>query len=502
MSEEFQNNQSEHPLSGEPPLPVSSQETSPTTGPLDSPIVEPSPPNENDIPESIPTSPIPPYTSPYQSLEMGNHNTPYSNSPPNYPYQRDQWRQNNRQPYQWSLEQIQSATQTTQTNVQKGKGIKVFLGLLCAIVLILVTVFTVYGMYVAATGNTLHPPSSIGGNPPSSASSSAAPDISIFDNPFSLNGSNPDGTLTNQEIFKNCSPSVVGVIGYMDSIGILSGQVSEGSGIIMTEDGYILTNAHVLSDPKITSIEIIFSSGEAKPATIIGMDTQTDIAVVKVEAQGLNPAEFGNSDQLEVGERVIAIGNPGGMRFANTFTQGWVSAIDRTIYPEDAGYSMETIQTDAAVNPGNSGGPMINSFGLVVGVISAKSENHEGISFAIPINTALPIAQDLIANGRVTNRAMLGITARMVTASYAEYYGIPMGLEVQATQPGSDIDKKGVQPGDIITHIGSIPIYSFDASADALSEYKPGDTVQITIYRRTARGQSNTFNLEIVLIGS
>lgn len=476
----------------------SSQPPAPTPGAAGPSTAPPSFPQGGGMPEPASTPPIPPNTAPYQVSPTEVEGAPPPSGPSSPPYPQDPRWQGNHQPYQWDISQIQSATHGP---APQNKGLKVFLGLLCALLLLLVAGFAVYGVYVASTGNPLYP-SSIGGPPPTSSPSGALPNISTADKPFIPNSSNPDGTLTNQEIFKNCSSSVVGVVGYLDSVGVLSGQVSEGSGIVLSEDGYILTNAHVISDPQIASIEIIFSDGEAKPATVTGMDIQTDIAVVKVEGQGLKPAQFGNSDQMEVGERVIAIGNPGGMRLANTFTQGWVSAIDRTIYPEDAGYSMETIQTDAAVNPGNSGGPMINGFGQVVGVISAKSAGHEGISFAIPINTALPIAQDLIAHGRVTNRAMLGITARAITAAYAEHYNIPMGLEVQAVQQGSDIAKKGVQPGDIITHIGTTPIYSFDASADVLEKYKPGDSVQITIYRRNIRGQSSTFNLEIVLIGS
>ena len=165
---------------------------------------------------------------------------------------------------------------------------------------------------------------------------------------------------------------------------------------------------------------------------------------------------------------------------------------------------MECIQTDAAINPGNSGGALINEFGQVVGVNSAKynDSSFEGMGFAIPINTALPIAQDLIKNGKVTGRAMLGITATVVSPSVAEYSGIPLGLQIMEVKPGTDIATKDVRVNDIITHINGSPIYSFDATASILNDYNPGDTVTITVFRRDSRGKDTTFNLDIVLTGS
>ncbi len=447
------------------------------------------------------------YTQPgNQGRGAGPYGPSYYSGQQNYQYQGGQWRTDGyrpgpQQPYEWNFDQMHGAASGGQPPKKKRKGLKVFLSILCVIALIFVTAFAGYGVYVAATGDTLQPPGEVGGSIPPAPSS--VPDISMSDKPFTPSGSNPDGTLTNQEIFKKCSPTVVGVVGYIGSSSILGGQASEGSGIVMTADGYVLTNAHVVSDPAISAVEVVLTNGENYSAVIVGMDTQTDVAVLKMDLEGLSYAEFGNSDQLEVGERVIAIGNPGGLRFASTLTVGYVSALNRTIIAGDAGYSMDTIQTDAAINPGNSGGPLINEFGQVVGINSAKynDPDFEGMGFAIPINTALPIAQDLIANGKVTGRAMLGITARVVTATYAERYGVPLGLEIQDVQAGSDIAAKGVKTGDILTHINGAPIYSFDASAAALSAYKPGDTVEITIFRRDSRGKDSTFNLDIILVG-
>ena len=468
---------------------------------------------ETTPPEQPPYGRTPPpgqgsYYAPGWDRNRAGYGPNYYSGQQNYQYpgqwRTDGYRPAGRQPYEWNFDQMHGAASAGKGPGKKRKGLRVFLAILCAVAVVFVAVFAGYGMYVAATGEILQSPGSDGGSMmPAPSSPNSLPDITVSDKPYVTGGSNPDGTLTNQEIFKKCSPTVVGVVGYMGSSGFLNAQVSEGSGIVMSEDGYILTNAHVVSDPGITNVEVVLTNGENYPAVIVGMDTQTDIAVLKTNLTGLSYAEFGNSDQLEVGERVIAIGNPGGLRFASSLTVGYVSALNRTILAGDAGYSMETIQTDAAINPGNSGGPLINGFGQVVGINSAKynDPDFEGMGFAIPINTALPIAQDLIANGRVTGRAMLGITAQAVTATYAEQYGIPLGLQIVEVQPGSDIAAKGVKAGDILTHINGTPIYSFDASAAALNAYAPGDTVEITIFRRDSMGRDSTFNLDIILTG-
>ena len=219
-----------------------------------------------------------------------------------------------------------------------------------------------------------------------------------------------DGLLTPAGIYKKCAPSVVGIITYGSS------STAQGSGIILSENGYIITNAHVVSGGE--KFEVVLQNGDSYDATVIGADNQSDLALLKMQnpPEGLVAATFGNSDELEVGEMVVAIGNPGGLALASTQTVGYISAVQRTITTE-LGYTMVCIQADAAINPGNSGGPLINTYGQVVGITSSKlvEEGYEGIGFSIPINTALPILDDLMQHGRVTGRAQLGITVVVIT---------------------------------------------------------------------------------------
>ena len=200
-------------------------------------------------------------------------------------------------------------------------------------------------------------------------------------------------------------PSIVGITVYTQKSSISPS--GWASGIIMSEDGYILTNAHVVSNAAAVSVEL--DNGESYVADVIGYDTKTDLAVMKIDAEGLTPAEFGNSDELRVGERVVVIGNPGGRELSGSAAQGIVSGVNRSLSADS--YSTSYIQTDAAINPGNSGGALANAYGQVVGISSARlaSYDYENICFAIPINTAKPIVEQIKATGSFT-RAYLGIT--------------------------------------------------------------------------------------------
>lgn len=394
---------------------------------------------------------------------------------------------------------------TAPVKKKKRGALRVLLRLVGVAAALAVVALAGYGGYVAATGDNplqqrLEPGNSsvADGN---SGSASTVPDITINDKPFGVEDQydgTESGTLSNTAIFKKVSPSVVGVVAQLGAN--VYGDSNQGSGIIMSEDGYIITNAHVVEGA--VSYEVVLTNGDSYPAQLVGADRNSDLAVLKVNETGLAYAEFGNSDQLEVGERACVIGNPGGLRFQNSLTVGYISAVGRTI--NTGGYSIDCIQTDAAINPGNSGGPLINAYGQVVGISSAKiaQTDYEGICFAIPITDAMPILKQLIADGKVTGRAMLGITAKAVKASEAEFYEIPMGLWVDTVMPGADIGAKGVREGDIITHIADTPVYSLDACTSVLKDYKPGDTVTITVFRRESSTKDNTFKVDIVLQGS
>ncbi len=375
------------------------------------------------------------------------------------------------------------------------KGLLIFLGVVAAIA---VVTMAGYGIYAAASGD--NPLASPGENflPPISHGGSA-PEIDLHGKPGT--GSDaydaPDGGLSNSEIFQKVSPSVVLIVA---GEGNFYGEQALGSGIIMTEDGYIATNAHLVRDA--SSFEVILAEGDSYKAQLAGFDNNNDLAVLKIDAENLPAAEFGDSALTQVGERVCVIGCPLDVTFRNTLTVGHVSALDRSLRVE--GRTINFIQTDAAINPGNSGGPLINAFGQVIGISSAKIvlPEYEGMCFAIPISDAMPILRELIANGKVTGRPVLGITAAPVKATEAEYYEIPLGLWVSTISPGADIGAKGVREGDIITHVDGEPVYTVDACSRVLSKYKPGDTVPVTVFRRDSVIEDTTFTVDVVLQSS
>lgn len=306
---------------------------------------------------------------------------------------------------------------------------------------------------------------------------------------------NKGSEMSVPDIVKKVKPSVVGVSSefVIDSgFSYLSGtSIGTGTGIVMSEDGYIITNAHVVVTSeygtKITAkkVTVVLSDQSEHEAEIIGADTKTDLAVLKIDTEGVDlvPAEFGNSDELEEGELAVAIGNPLGFELYGSTTCGIISALNRTITTDND--SLSLIQTDAAINPGNSGGPLINSFGQVIGINSNKivSSQVEGIGFAIPINEAKPIIDDLINKGYVTGRPLIGITGEDINQRTARYYDIPEGIMVRFIEPGSAADEAGAKLGDIIVGIEGTAVKTMDELNDIKDKYSAGDTVTITVYR-------------------
>ena len=335
----------------------------------------------------------------------------------------------------------------------------------------------------------------------SSSEVSALPGLNIQDTPSDSDTTvSSDGKLSDKEIIKKVSPAVVGIECY--AFGNSFTPSSSGSGIIMTADGYIVTNAHVVEDA--AGITVVLENGDAYAAELIGADSDTDLAVLKIEASNLTYAEFGNSDELERGDRVIAIGNPGGTVLAGSTTGGMVSGLNRNINSSSP-YSTSYIQVDAAINPGNSGGALVNEYGQVVGINSAKiaETDYEGIGFAIPINEALPIIQELMQYGHVTGRAALGIQGYMINEAVAAMRRMPVGFGIEAVDPSSDLASKNVVAGDIITYINDKQVPSYDVLANELAEFKPGDTVKLTIYRSSSSGGAGrSFEVNVVLIES
>lgn len=295
--------------------------------------------------------------------------------------------------------------------------------------------------------------------------------------------STPSDALTIPQIVEKVSPSVVGI-----SCILTTGGQATGTGIIMSEDGYILTNAHVVSGAKDVSVVLSKAlDSEQIDAEIIGADTQTDIAVLKISKTNLPAAEFGTSSELVVGEAAIVIGNPLGFELEGSVTAGIISALDRNLTIEDR--EMNLIQTDASINNGNSGGPLINAYGQVVGITSAKinSAYADGLGFAIPIDDAMPIVEDLMKYGYVKGRPVVGISGENITEIYSQYYGIPQGFIVRDVTEGSGADKAGIKVGDIVIGINGELITTIEEFNNIKANFKAGDTITVSLYRNNKR---------------
>ena len=270
--------------------------------------------------------------------------------------------------------------------------------------------------------------------------------------------------------------------------GQTSSSAVSGSGFVVTTDGYIVTNYHVIEAAyqRNYKVSVMFYDGKTYDATIVGVEEENDVAVLKIDATGLTPVEVGDSESIQVGEEVYAIGNPLG-ELAFTMTTGHVSALDRKITTNESPSAINMFQFDAAVNSGNSGGPLYNAEGKVIGIVTAKysSTGVEGLSFAIPINDAIDIANDLITNGYVTGKAYLGanIDSRYDSV-YANYYNMPEGAYVFSVESGSCAEKCGLAAGDIITKLGGNEVKDFNDLDSAIRSFKAGESAEITVYRK------------------
>ena len=258
-----------------------------------------------------------------------------------------------------------------------------------------------------------------------------------------------------------------------------------GSGFIVSSDGYIATNYHVVQTAMEENlpVKVMLHDGSEYTAKIIGGEEDNDIAVLKIDATGLKAVSFGDSDALSVGEAVYAVGNPLG-ELTYTMTGGMVSALDRVITTEVSS-SINVFQIDAAINSGNSGGPVFNAKGEVVGVATAKAQESgvEGLGFAIPINDALHVIQELIEHGYVTGKPYFGMTVTTVNSTSAQYYHLVEGVCVNSVNSGSAAEKAGLQPGDIITAIDGKETLDIAALDSVKREYSAGDTVELSVYR-------------------
>ena len=436
-------------------------------------------------------------------------------------YHNAQYPTNNTPAYTWNAQSAPQQNAPVQPNGQpvyygvpahqpqkqpkpKKHGSKFGLKLLAVVLCCAITSAASLGVFVAMIQNGVINVQS------SEASSNAAFTISrvVNGDTSSDTSASSDGTvsaMSDQDIAAKLTPSVVCIQNYQvtqnygfmqtDTSDSSVSPASEGSGIIMSEDGYIITNAHVVEGA--TSLKVMTSDGETYEAQLVGSDTVTDLAVVKIDATGLTAAEFGSSEDLRVADKVMAIGNPGGHELSSSVTIGYVSALNRAIANNTTGYTMEYIQTDAAINPGNSGGALINEYGQVVGINSAKisATGYEGLGFAIPIDTAQPIISDLIQYGYVKDRAVLGISGQFIDSMTGRFYGLPQG-EYVAQLNSSEAQASGLQVGDVITAIDGQQLDSESTLRSAILSKKPGDTVTLQVYRSSTQ-QSATVELRL-----
>ena len=295
------------------------------------------------------------------------------------------------------------------------------------------------------------------------------------------------------EIYELACQQVVGIstaVSYNTYFGVQSGTVT-GTGFIVSTDGYILTNYHVVEYAVDGSypVTVMLYNGDSYPATVVGYEGEdSDIAVLKIDAEGLNAATLGDSSDIRVGETVFAVGNPLG-ELDYTMTKGMISAMDREIETGVAESAINMFQIDAAVNSGNSGGPVYDIEGKIIGVVTAKfSDTYqemgiEGLGFAIPVNDAIAIANDLIQNGYVRGKAYMGVSTKSVSAAAAQYYNMVEGAYVYAVVGGSCAETAGLQMGDIITAVDTHEIRSVSDLQAALKNYKAGQEAVITLFR-------------------
>ena len=310
------------------------------------------------------------------------------------------------------------------------------------------------------------------------------------DTTASSQGSTGGTQLSTQDVASLVSPSVVvitteqmvssGISWFGDSYNYV--QSGAGSGVIISQDGYILTCAHVIDGASNVSVQL-YDSDQQYTATVVGSDSVADIAVLKIDATGLTPAVIGDSDKLAVGEEVVAVGNPLGT-LGGTVTNGIISALNRPVTVE--GNQMTLIQTNAAVSPGNSGGGLFNANGELIGIVNAKSDDSEaeGLGFAIPINTATQVAKDLIENGYVP-RPALGITVLNINSEQlAMQYGVSTyGVYVLQVNPGSTAESAGLQPGDRIVSVDDVAVSENTDLTGYLQGKNVGDVVNIQVER-------------------
>lgn len=313
---------------------------------------------------------------------------------------------------------------------------------------------------------------------------------------FDLSGRTEAEEISVKDAAQKIRPAVVGVVNYKMNSLSASGY---GSGVIINGDGYVVTNYHVIEGAD--RVKVVLYDKKEVLASIVGSDQQTDLAVLciiedeNVKHSDLVYASFGNSDDVQLAETVIAIGNPGGLEFAGTVTRGIVSGLN---VKTSLSGNVKLIQTDAAINPGNSGGPLIDLYGNVIGITSQKivDTQYEGMGFAIPSNTVKPIVDSILTYGYVPGRPMIGISGNTIDEYVAYFNNVPQGVLITAVDEKADAYVKGLKKNDIITSIGGVTVKSMDELNTEKEKYSAGDTVELGVYRYS---EGRSFTVSIVL---
>ena len=329
---------------------------------------------------------------------------------------------------------------------------------------------------------------------PSAGPDKNGPQISADDIPEDRS----EETTIASRVYEDTAASIVCITSYEEGMDYTLDAISQGSGIIITENGYIITNSHVVDDSKKTGVMITLADNRQFIGTIIGVDKKTDIAVIKIDAKDLKPAKFADSDSVKVGQLAFALGNPGGSEFANSLTKGSVSATGRIL---SGGY-VRYIQTDAAINPGNSGGALLNEHSQVIGMNTAKiaAMEYEGMGFAIPSNTVIDVVNKIIKYGRVNDRPRIGIDGKSCTLYMSKANNIPQGVIISSIDSDSPLKSTDAKINDIITAVNDKEIKSMDELTEEMSKYDPGDEITLTMYRKGKNGaEGKSFKISIVL---
>lgn len=452
-------------------------------------------------PTTQPQQPNPPYNAPaYNQPQSTGYTAPYNTNPygaPSYQPATPTSPQNTMPPF------VNPGISVTKAQKNKKNWGKIlFIALIC---ICIVCSSVAIGLSTGKDNDKPQNPSTIlDGEKPKAEG--AKPNTE--DSPISYSKYSGKGPMSAEQIYEAVKDTNVGVLVYSQNQ-----MVGEGSGIIVGEDKsgkytYILTAAHVIDDKNV-DVQIQFSDETEKEAVIIGVDAKTDIGVVMVEKSGLKAATFGNSDKLSVGQKVFAIGNPGGTEFFGSFTSGMISAIDRPVPSANSSYDLPCIQHNAAINPGNSGGALVNEYGQVIGLNSSKisSTEYEGMGFAVPAATVLEVYNELIVNGYVSNRPILGISYFPVSSDYsyatvAWRNNLPYGsIAIAAISESSDMNNHGIKVGDVITAVNGKKMDTVDVLLEAIENANVGDKLTLTIYRLNSNGTVNkTFNVKVKLI--